>query len=40
MKSRVGTVKQDVDISAGCAVVGSLLLLAGAVFTLRRNPLG
>ncbi len=40
VKSRVGTVKQDVDISAGFAVVGSLLLLAGAVFTLRRNPLG
>lgn len=40
VKSRLGTVKQDVDISAGFAVLGSLLLLAGAVVTLRRNPLG
>lgn len=40
VKSRLGTVKQDVDISAGFAVLGSLLLLAGVVFTLRRNPLG
>lgn len=40
VKSRLGTIKQDVDLSAGFAVVGSLLLLAGALVTLRRNPLG
>jgi Ca-activated chloride channel family protein len=40
VKSRLGTTKQDVDLSAGFAILGSLLLLAGAVVTLRRNPLG
>jgi Ca-activated chloride channel family protein len=40
VKSRLGTTKQDVDLSAGFAVIGSLLLLAGALVTLRRNPLG
>lgn len=40
VKSRLGTIKQDVDLSAGFAVLGSLLLLAGALVTLRRNPLG
>lgn len=40
VKSRLGTIRQDVDLSAGFAVIGSLLLLAGALVTLRRNPLG
>jgi len=40
VRSRLGTVKQEVDISAGFAVLGSLLLLGAALVTLRRNPLG
>ncbi len=40
VKSRLGTIKQDVDLSAGFAILGSLLLLSGALVTLRRNPLG
>lgn len=40
VKSRLGTIKEDVDLSAGFAILGSLLLLAGALVTLRRNPLG
>lgn len=40
VRSRLGTVKQDVDISAGFAVLGSLILLGAALVTLRRNPLG
>ena len=40
VKSRLGTTKEDVDLSAGFAILGSLLLLAGALVTLRRNPLG
>ncbi|MGV8848188.1 MAG: VWA domain-containing protein [Propionibacteriaceae bacterium] len=40
VKSRLGTIKQDVDLSAAFAILGSLLLLAGALVTLRRNPLG
>jgi Ca-activated chloride channel family protein len=40
VRSRLGTVKQEVDISAGFAVLGSLLLLGAALVTLRKNPLG
>jgi Ca-activated chloride channel family protein len=40
VRSRLGTVTEEVDISAGFAVLGSLLLLAAALVTLRRNPLG
>jgi Ca-activated chloride channel homolog len=40
VRSRLGTVTQDVDISAAPAVLGSLVLLAAALVTLRRNPLG
>jgi Ca-activated chloride channel homolog len=40
VRSRLGTVRQQVDISAGFAVVGSLLLLGAVLVTLRRNPLG
>jgi Ca-activated chloride channel homolog len=40
VRSRLGTVRQEVDISAGFAVLGSLLLLGAALVTLRRNPLG
>jgi len=40
VRSRLGTVREEVDISAGFAVLGSLLLLAAALVTLRRNPLG
>jgi len=36
VRSRLGTVKQDVDISAGFAVLGSLILLGAALVTLRR----
>lgn len=40
VRSRLGTVRQEVDISAGPAVRGSLVLLGAALVTLRRNPLG
>jgi Ca-activated chloride channel family protein len=40
VRSRLGTVTQEVDISAFPAVLGSLLLLGAALVTLRRNPLG
>ncbi|MBI4899317.1 MAG: VWA domain-containing protein [Actinobacteria bacterium] len=40
VRARLGTVTQDVDVSAAPAVLGSLLLLAAALVTLRRNPLG
>ena len=40
VRSRMGTVTQEVDISAFPAVLGSLLLLGAALVTLRRNPLG
>ncbi len=40
VRSRLGTVTQEVDISAFPAVLGSLLLLGAALATLRRNPLG
>ena len=40
VRSRLGTVTQEVDISAGPAVLGSLILLGAALVTLRRNPLG
>jgi Ca-activated chloride channel family protein len=40
VRSRLGTVTQEVDISAGPAVLGSLVLLGAALVTLRRNPLG
>ena len=40
VRSRLGTVTQEVDISAFPAVLGSLLLLGAALVTLRKNPLG
>jgi Ca-activated chloride channel homolog len=40
VRSRLGTVTQEFDISAFPAVLGSLLLLGAALVTLRRNPLG
>ncbi len=40
VRSRLGTVTEEVDISAFPAVLGSLLLLGAALVTLRRNPLG
>ena len=40
VRSRMGTVRQEVDISADPAVRGSLVLLGAALVTLRRNPLG
>ncbi len=40
VRSRLGTVTEEVDISAFPAVLGSLVLLGAALVTLRRNPLG
>ena len=40
VRSRLGTVTQEVDLSAFPAVLGSLLLLGAALVTLRKNPLG
>jgi Ca-activated chloride channel homolog len=40
VRSRLGTVTEEVDISAFPAVLGSLLLLGAALVTLRKNPLG
>lgn len=40
VRSRLGTVTEEIDISAFPAVLGSLLLLGAALVTLRKNPLG
>jgi len=40
VRSRLGTVHQDVDISAAFAILGSLLLLGAALVSLRRHAFG